>query len=212
MTKDDAIFAVEYYKLHFASNKNAIKAFDMAISALENEPSISEDGTLTVNVEDSSKVGRVLVSGDNHFGRLYYPDQEPCDKCVYSTSEGCQYDDITETIPPFDDCISRQAVLDGLANIAKAKARSDAQKALMGRVMFFTEKLPPVNPQKPKSEWQQDHEILKAYSDGANAVLDEIKADIEQECKVESDHPYGQGLSRALEIIDRYKAEGVVNE
>lgn len=35
-----------------------------------------------------------------------------CDKCVYSTSEGCQYDDITETIPPFDDCISRQAVLD----------------------------------------------------------------------------------------------------
>lgn len=25
-----------------------------------------------------------------------------CDKCVYSTSEGCQYDDITETIPPFD--------------------------------------------------------------------------------------------------------------
>lgn len=39
-------------------------------------------------------------------------EQEPCDKCVYSTSEGCQYDDITETIPPFDDCISRQAVLD----------------------------------------------------------------------------------------------------
>ena len=26
--------------------------------------------------------------------------QQPCDKCVYSTSEGCQYDDITETIPP----------------------------------------------------------------------------------------------------------------
>jgi hypothetical protein len=31
-----------------------------------------------------------------------------CDKCVYSTSEGCQYDDITETIPPFDDAISRE--------------------------------------------------------------------------------------------------------
>ncbi len=62
--------------------------------------------------------------------------------------------------------------------------------------------------QKPKSEWQQDHEILKAYSDGANDVLDEIKADIEQEYKVESERPYGQGLSRALEIIDRYKSEG----
>ena len=35
-----------------------------------------------------------------------------CDECVYSTSEGCQYDDITETIPPFDDCIRRQSVID----------------------------------------------------------------------------------------------------
>lgn len=40
------------------------------------------------------------------------------------------------------DLISRQAVLDGLANIAKVKAKSDAQKALMGRVMFFVEQLP----------------------------------------------------------------------
>jgi hypothetical protein len=32
----------------------------------------------------------------------------------------------------------------------------------------------------PKSEWQQDHEILKAYSDGANEVLDKIRAEIEQ--------------------------------
>lgn len=31
--------------------------------------------------------------------------EDECNKCVYSTSEGCQYDDITETIPPFEDCI-----------------------------------------------------------------------------------------------------------
>ena len=47
---------------------------------------------------------------------------------------------------PCDDVISRQAVLDGLANIAKVKARSDAQKSLMGRAMFFVEQLPPVTP------------------------------------------------------------------
>ena len=35
-------------------------------------------------------------------------ENEPCDDCVYSTNEGCQYDDITETIPPFEDCISRE--------------------------------------------------------------------------------------------------------
>ena len=45
---------------------------------------------------------------------------------------------------PCEDAISRQAMLDGLASIAKAKAKSDAQKALMGRVMFFTEHLPSV--------------------------------------------------------------------
>lgn len=54
---------------------------------------------------------------------------------------------------PCDDCISRQAVLDGLASIAKAKAKSDAQKALMGRVMFFTEQLPPVTPQQKIGHW-----------------------------------------------------------
>lgn len=48
---------------------------------------------------------------------------------------------------PCDSCISRQAVLDGLSSIAKAKAKSDSQKALMGRVMFFTKQLPPVTPQ-----------------------------------------------------------------
>ena len=51
------------------------------------------------------------------------------------------------------DVISRQAVLDGLASIAKAKARSDAQKSLMGRVMFFTEQLPSVTPQQKNGHW-----------------------------------------------------------
>lgn len=29
-----------------------------------------------------------------------------------------------------------------------------------------------------KSEWQKDHEILKAYSDSANGVFDELRAEI----------------------------------
>ena len=43
------------------------------------EPSyISNDGTLTVNVDDGRKISRVLVCGANHWGGLYYPDeQEP---------------------------------------------------------------------------------------------------------------------------------------
>lgn len=66
---------------------------------------------------------------------------------------------------PCEDCISRQAVLNGLANIAKAKAKSDAQKALMGRVMFFTEQLPPVTPQYTDEEIDKIQEIEQAYVD-----------------------------------------------
>lgn len=47
-----------------------------------------------------------------------------------------------------DDLISRQAVLEGLASIAKAKAKSDAQKSMMGRTMFFVEQLPSVSTEK----------------------------------------------------------------
>ena len=114
MTKEEAIEIIECGEISNRWGKDGEEVEEMAIKALKQKPSISEDGTLTVNVEDGSKVSRVLVCGDNHFGGVSYPDQEPCDKCVYSTSEGCQYDDITETIPPFDDCISRQAVLDAI--------------------------------------------------------------------------------------------------
>lgn len=55
-----------------------------------------------------------------------------------------------------DDAISRQAVLDGLASIAKAKAKSDAQKSMMGRTMFFVEQLPSVSTEKTgRWEWNQ---------------------------------------------------------
>ena len=67
---------------------------------------------------------------------------------------------------------------------------------------------------KPKSEWQQDHEILKAHSDGANKVLDIIKAEIESKYESIPDtfHHYETGFTDALEwvlsIIDKYKEEG----
>lgn len=139
-------------------------------------------------------------------------DQEPCDKCLYSTSEGCQYDDITETIPPFetsDDAISRQAVLDAI--------NTDFHEDL-SQLEDAVKQLPPVNQFKPiccpsmgidcencpayekKSEWEHDHEILKAYSDGASDVLDKIRAEIEQE-------PYVSKME-VLDILDKYKAEG----
>ena len=73
-------------------------------------------------------------------------EQEPCGKDINV---------------PATDAISRQAVLDGIAIIAKAKAKSDAQKSLMGRVLFFTEHLPSVKPQPKTVLYSGD-----GYADG----------------------------------------------
>ena len=35
---------------------------------------ISEDGTLTITVEDATKIGRVLVQDSKHNGGLFYAD------------------------------------------------------------------------------------------------------------------------------------------
>lgn len=59
-----------------------------------------------------------------------------------------------------DDLIQRQAILEGLARIAKEKARSDAQKSLMGRVMFFIEQLPSVSTEKTDVYKQGWHDAI----------------------------------------------------
>lgn len=61
--------------------------------------------------------------------------------------------------------------------------------------------LPSVTPQEP-TEWEHDHAILKAYSDGVNEVLDKIRAEI--------DNALSDGMihkKTILGIIDKYKAE-----
>lgn len=63
--------------------------------------------------------------------------------------------------------------------------------------------------QWPKSEWEHDHEILKAYSDGANEVLDKIIVEIEQVAEEESKFNIkgARGLKHALKIINKYKED-----
>ncbi len=67
--------------------------------------------------------------------------------------------------------------------------------------------------EKPnKSEWEHDHEILKAYSDGANYVLDHVRAEIDAARFLDKDkklfkNANASGLEVAMDIIDKYKAE-----
>ena len=65
--------------------------------------------------------------------------------------------------------------------------------------------------QEPKSEWQQDHAILKAHSDGANEVVDRIKKAREEVSKscykacITDDGVIRE--SKVLAIIDKLIAE-----
>ena len=63
-------------------------------------------------------------------------------KCILAELKEKQTNKAEHTAESNEDLISRKAVIDGLASIAKVKAKSDAQKSLMGRSMFFVENLP----------------------------------------------------------------------
>lgn len=78
-----------------------------------------------------------------------------------------------DTNVPSKDSIDRQAVINAIANTCFWLS-SDNWEELVKCI----DSISPVNPQEP-TEWQQDHEILKAYSDGANEMLDKIRSEIE---------------------------------
>jgi len=84
---------------------------------------------------------------------------------------------------PCEDAISRQAVLEGLANIAKAKAKSDAQKSLIGRTMFFVEQLPSVSTKKT-GRWIHWYEVIESADGKSTDHIPHCKC---SECNYEYD-------------------------
>ena len=57
------------------SKCDAVKAIEKLPPVKPQQEDIAKDGTLTVRVADGRKVSRVLVCGDNHWGGLYYLDE-----------------------------------------------------------------------------------------------------------------------------------------
>lgn len=55
---------------------------------------------------------------------------------------------------------------------------------------------------REKSEWEQDHDILKAYSDGFNNAVDTIKDDIINNI---ADDLRAIPVSTVIRIIDKYR-------
>lgn len=127
---------------------------------------------------------RLSVEGDKMLKKLKTLEQEPC-----------------------EDAVSRRVVKE---QMIKYGFRAPD----MTVTEFVEDDLPSVQPmrkQEPKTEWEQDHAILKAYSDGANEMLDKIREEIEQNAypivgrfnNIEK----GMTLYGILQVIDKYKVE-----
>ena len=105
-----------------------------------------------------------------------------CDKCVYSTSEGCQYDDITETIPPFetsDDAISREAVINHICE-SKDCYRDECKGRLYKRChdLEWVYELSSVNP-LPKALTKEERELLQRWRDNRGISMEEFAKALE---------------------------------
>lgn len=76
------------------------------------------------------------------------------------------------------------------------------------RIVEDIKALPSVTP-KGKSEYEHDHDVVKAYNDGQAYILDKIRAEIENDWQFKQfpRSPWSCGLRRAIEIIDKYKTE-----
>ena len=102
------------------------------------------------------------------------------------------------------DCISKKQELNPIA-IVKIKYDEDKLKELVDKAVFTT---------AMPSEWERDHEILKAYSNGANEVLDKIRAEIDKEYEELDCYDPNSLVTFACRIdniIDKYKAESEGN-
>ena len=104
---------------------------------------------------------------------------------------------------PCEDCISRQAVLEGIAEwVADGYADSEAD---ISHISSLVTHLPSVTP-KEKSEYEHDHEVVKAYNDGQAYILDKIRAEIEALHDTKN-YLDGRGITvlDCLKIIDKYR-------
>lgn len=111
---------------------------------------------------------------------------------------------------PCGDAISRQAILDIIMPYCQDDDGSVENIGDLRNALDDIEALSPVTP-KEKSEYEHDHEVVKAYNDGQAYILDKIKAEVELLGKDYLGCPQPQVVcDDVIKIIDKYRER--VNE
>lgn len=186
---------------------------------------ISLIGTLEINEIDNAMVIAIKAL-----------EQQPCEDCISRNNKRTICTDGLEegircamcTNPMANDrgcdggCVVNESMYQNVLNVIKkhfleqqpcedAISRKDMlaifrQSNSLSQAWNGFEKLPSVTP-KEKSEYEHDHEVVKAYNDGQAYILDKIRAEIENDFQFKQfpRSPWSCGLRRALEIIDKYR-------
>ena len=113
---------------------------------------------------------------------------------------------------PCEDCISRQAAIDIIERWLSCDDYNEAERHIMRAmqsVLYDLYDLPSVTP-KSKSEYEHDHDVVKAYNDGQAYILDKIRAEIEEikldvDLDIGNEMIYNNAIKDVLEIIDKYR-------
>lgn len=195
MTREEAIQALKKEK-KTALHENKV-AFDMAIKALEQEP--CEDAVSRKALINAFPISDTYTLDDIIATIKFQPS-------VIPTREKGKWIEVTDT----EFGIGYKCSECGrfiLTESVDGRKLKDYPYCHCGADMRGGEE------RKEPSEWQQDHAILKAHSDGANEVLDRIKGarnEIEGLCKLEfMTKPLEIAVDRdaVLQIIDQLIAE-----
>ncbi len=208
------------------TDEDLSEAMIMAIKALETVSCIKEKCAYCPHCENCDVDDETL--------EIKALDQQPCedvisrdcDKCAYyvdgandEACDGCfadEYDhpNFKPKAQHYEDCISRQAVHDLIAELLSDYLH-DEDRGKIEELDVKIEDLEPVTP-KEKSEYEHDHEVVKAYNDGQAYILDKIRAEIEDIpnnpiTKPVGTYDYVMGATNErriiLEIIDKYRGE-----
>ena len=156
--------------LMMPSKEPILEAYKMAIQALEQEPSVSEnpnncemrDATLEERESIDKYIKSISKPTGVKFGAL---EQEPCEDCrnckkwddcecgrkghINGTSSGYSIGECKD-YEPCEDAVSRQAVLGTIARVGLLKNETKEVKAI-SECLREVEKLQPVKPQEPKT-------------------------------------------------------------
>lgn len=149
-----------------------------------------------------SDLNNLLNADDIPF---YY---KPAIKAVMNTIALGSFEIPTGSITKNDlavDCINKAEFVQKLEN--ETMGLQSWQKALLYQVMDDCHSVTPQEPFKPMVEIDLYSVIKQKYIE--REVLDKIRAEIENEWQLKKSPcgSYSCGLRRAIEIIDKYKAE-----